>query len=134
VEREPRPPLAIRSLTFDCADPRVLAPFWAAALGYRLEGADQEVGIAADPAGGRPRLLFLRVPEPKSAKNRRHLDLRGGDMEAEVARLVSLGATVVRAFEQPGDTFTVMRDPEGNQFCVEQASPAPADPLARAQP
>jgi predicted enzyme related to lactoylglutathione lyase len=128
MDCEPRSPLAIRSLTFDCADPRVVAPFWAAALGYRLEGTDQQMGIAVDPAGRRPRLLFLRVPEPKAAKNRLHLDLRGGDMDAEVARLVSLGAAVVQTFEKPGDVFTVMRDPEGNEFCVEH------DPTARAQP
>jgi hypothetical protein len=60
------------------------------------------------------------VPEPKTAKNRVHFDLRGGDMESEVRRLVTLGASKVELFEKPGDVFTVMRDPEGNEFCVEQ--------------
>jgi hypothetical protein len=61
-------------------------------------------------------MWFVRVPEPKIAKNRVHFDLRAhGDIESEVARLVSLGATVV----QQRSDLTVMRDPEGNEFCVE---------------
>jgi hypothetical protein len=72
-----------------------------------------------------PRLLFLIVPEPKGVKNRWHLDLQAAaSMEAEVARLVSLGASVLHRVDNPDqDVFTVMADVEKNEFCVE-VSPA----------
>lgn len=108
----------IRSLTFDCAAPAQLAAFWAATLGVSVDDADDE-GAIVEMADG-SRLLFLRVPEGKSAKNRIHLDLRPDQPRlAEVARLAELGASVARHVEQPGDVFTVMLDPEGNEFCVE---------------
>ena len=62
-----------------------------------------------------------RVPEPKTAKNRMHLDLTAPDPEAEVARLVELGATRVADMEEWGDQWTVLQDPEGNEFCVAQS-------------
>jgi hypothetical protein len=79
------------------------------------------VAVLNPPTGSGPRLLFLKVPEGKSAKNRIHLDLQAeGGMEAEVERLVRLGARRLRVVhENPGDFFTVMQDPEGNEFCVE---------------
>ncbi|MGY0069104.1 VOC family protein [Streptomyces sp. QTS137] len=66
------------------------------------------------------RLLFQRVPEPKTAKNRLHLDLHPGEgrREAEVARLERLGAGVLRRVEEPSGSWTVMTDPEGNEYCV----------------
>ncbi|MDN3295543.1 VOC family protein [Streptomyces ficellus] len=66
------------------------------------------------------RLLFQRVPEPKTGKNRLHLDLHPapGQRQAEVARLKALGATVLREVREPGGEWTVMADPEGNEFCV----------------
>jgi predicted enzyme related to lactoylglutathione lyase len=112
-------PLDIRSLTFDCNDPAVMTEFWSRALGGAVVELDDEGGIVHLSRSG-PRLLFLKVPEPKTAKNRLHLDLRGGDMAAEVHRLVQLGAAVVCEFRKPGDVFTVMTDPEGNEFCVEE--------------
>ena len=108
----------VKSLTFDCADALVLARFWAAALG----GTPAPGGTAGKarvdaPGWGGPTLWFQRVPEPGTAKNRLHFDLRapGGDVPAEVRRLTGLGATVVT----PGE-LTVMEDPEGNIFCVEE--------------
>ncbi|MFG2624368.1 VOC family protein [Streptomyces sp. NPDC048473] len=67
------------------------------------------------------RLLFQRVPEPKTAKNRLHLDVHAGPerREEEVTRLEGLGATVLRRVEEPGGTWTVLVDPEGNEFCVQ---------------
>ncbi|MFC9246670.1 VOC family protein [Streptomyces sp. NPDC057136] len=67
------------------------------------------------------RLLFQRVPEPKTVKNRVHLDLHAGPerREAEAARLVGLGASVLRSVEEPGGTWIVLADPEGNEFCVQ---------------
>ncbi|HEX2049967.1 MAG TPA: VOC family protein [Actinomycetota bacterium] len=122
-------------VTIDCRDPASLAEFWAAALGYEVEAprpADADVvarrpelagswAAARDPSGARPRLYFQRVPEPKVAKNRVHLDVGVADMDAEVARLTALGARVVRAPEVSayGETWTVLTDPEGNEFCVQ---------------
>ena len=64
--------------------------------------------------------LFAKVPEPKTAKNRMHLDVATTDVEAEVARLLELGATRVRDVDEWGYVWTVMQDPEGNEFCVAQ--------------
>jgi Glyoxalase-like domain len=118
---------SIDTLTFDAVDPLRLAAFWEAALGFELaEDADDEGAYLADPSGRTRGVFFQRVPEPKIAKNRVHLDLRpSGSMQQEVERLRALGA--------PGDEFveisasavdgqstfwTVMADPEGNEFCV----------------
>ncbi|WP_101258338.1 VOC family protein [Streptomyces barkulensis] len=77
----------------------------------------------ADPdsgAGLGRRLLFQRVPEPKTVKNRLHIDVHSGPgrREGTVARLEGLGATVIRQVREPGGEWTVMADPEGNEFCV----------------
>jgi len=84
-----------------------------------------------DPDGDGPRLFFQKVPEEKTSKNRVHLDLRVADREsdaemqrdeinAEVARLVGIGAAKIEDFDQPGfGIWTVMHDPEGNEFCVD---------------
>lgn len=137
-------------VTFDCADPDRQAGFWAAALGYQVQPPPQgyatwqafleEHGIAyeanaasavVDPEGIAPRLFFQRVPEPKTAKNRVHLDLNvpGGRelpgeerrtvVLSEVNRLVELGARKHRAVEENGEFWVVMTDPEGNEFCVQ---------------
>ncbi|MFF8288424.1 VOC family protein [Streptomyces sp. NPDC016309] len=67
------------------------------------------------------RLLFQRVPEPKTGKNRLHLDVHAapGRRDAEVSRLEALGASVLRHVKEPGGEWTVMADPEGNEFCVQ---------------
>jgi predicted enzyme related to lactoylglutathione lyase len=107
----------IKSVTFDCADALALARFWAAALGSDVDEDSTELKAFVEaPGWGGPNVWFQRVPEGKTAKNRMHFDLRAPDgVEAEVARLVALGATVVT----PGPDLTVMADPEGNEFCVE---------------
>jgi hypothetical protein len=110
-------PVYIKTVTFDCVDAMVVARFWAAALGTDVDDeSTSDRAYVEAPGWGGPNMWFVRVPEPKMAKNRMHFDLRAqGGVESEVARLVSLGATVV----QPGSDLTVMRDPEGNEFCVE---------------
>jgi predicted enzyme related to lactoylglutathione lyase len=115
----------LRSITVDCADPERMATFWAAALGWAVEGIDHDGAVVASDHPDLPRLLFLVVREPKRVKNRWHLDLQAvTSMDAEVARLVSLGASVVRRVDNPdADVFTVMTDVEKNEFCVE-VSPA----------
>ncbi|GAA2343634.1 VOC family protein [Dactylosporangium salmoneum] len=139
-------------ITFDCADPASLAAFWADALGYKVqdpppgfdswEQALTAMGIpperhnaasaVVDPKGEGPRLFFQRVPEPKTVKNRVHVDVRAapglaGDermaaLEAECARLVARGAARLARHEpEPplGGGHIVMADPEGNEFCLD---------------
>ena len=112
----------IDTLTFDCRDPRLLAAFWCEALGYRLDDDDEEEEDAAivPPAGAAGwTLLFQVVPEGKSVKNRLHLDLSPPEtMAAEVDRLTAAGGSVVRRVDEGGIYWTVMLDPEGNEFCV----------------
>jgi Glyoxalase-like domain len=107
----------IKAVTFDCHEPLLVAAFWAEALGSNVDEDSTAERAWVEPAGwGGPSLWFVRVPEPKSAKNRQHFDLRPTGMHAdEVSRLVALGASVVR---DDGD-LAVMNDPEGNEFCVE---------------
>ena len=135
-------------VAFDCAHPAALAKFWAAALpGYRVQppppGFDswdafleaqhvpkEEWDSRSAIVGDGPRLFFQRVPEPKTAKNRVHLDLHAGGgpsvpveeqrvkVRAAVDRLEELGATFVQECEELGVVWAVMTDPEGNEFCA----------------
>ena len=107
----------IKSVTFDCADALVLGRFWAAALGSDLDEDSTSEKAFVEAAGwGGPNIWFQQVPEPKTAKNRMHLDLRApGPIPEEVARLETLGAVVLREEE----SIVVMADPEGNEYCVE---------------
>ena len=126
-------------ITFDCDDADRLAAFWAEVLDYVLETPpdgsatwveffiandlpvpdDGSISAIVDPAGVGPRLLFMRVPEGKSAKNRVHLDVPAGPTRSqECRRLVALGATHVRDVDADGNGWIVMLDPEGNEFCL----------------
>jgi catechol 2,3-dioxygenase-like lactoylglutathione lyase family enzyme len=109
--------LGVDMVMIDCADPQQLAVFWSAALGQPVELDLGDFVLLARPAGG-PRLGLQRVPEPRAGKNRVHIDLAGGPRSAEVPRLTSLGATVLGEHEVPGLNWTIMADPEGNEFCV----------------
>jgi predicted enzyme related to lactoylglutathione lyase len=118
--------LAIQCFNLDTTDPDRIASFWQAALGWRrtYETADQVV--LEPPAGSlqdgvAPDLLFLRVPEGKTVKNRWHPDLRPTDQAAEVARLEGLGATRVDVGQGDDVSWVVMADPDGNEFCVLRA-------------
>ena len=107
----------INTVSFDCADPR-LAEFWCVALGYEAVDVDDDEAFIG-PGGGGNGLYFQRVPEPKVVKNRVHMDLRPPrSMAAEVERLRDAGATDHRFVEEGGSFWTVMLDPEGNEFCV----------------
>jgi predicted enzyme related to lactoylglutathione lyase len=116
---------AVGSITFDCANPSALAGFWAQVLQWPVDGEpgpeDREVGLA--PPEGHPMLLFIRVPEDKSVKNRLHLDIVPQDItrDEEVSRIEKLGGSIVDDRRQPdGGGWAVMADPEGNEFCVER--------------
>ena len=110
----------------DSTDPQRIAPFWARALGWRTTH-DSPDEVVLEPAAGSPEdgvspdLLFLRVPESKTLKNRLHIDLRPDDQAAEVDRLVSLGARRVSVGQGEDVTWVVLADPDGNEFCVLRA-------------
>jgi hypothetical protein len=110
--------VTVGSVVIDCADPRALAPFWVAALGYEQQYADDGWVQLRDPAGRGPRIGLQRVPEAKAGKNRVHIDLYTADEVAEAERIEGLGATRLSVSEDPDDVFIVLADPEGNEFCV----------------
>lgn len=113
--------LRIDCLTIDCSDPTLLADFWSQALDWSVDFSDDtEVAITPPSATreGVPDLLFLRVHDAKQVKNRLHLDLRPDDRDAEVARLEALGARRVDIGQGGHESWVVMADPEGNEFCV----------------
>ena len=111
----------IKNTCFDCADPYPLAEFWSQVLGIPVdpdcEPGHDEVGFEL---GHDQYLLFLKVPEPKTVKNRMHLCLEPGQhREAEVQRLLGIGATMVADHRNPDGTgWAVLADPEGNELCV----------------
>ncbi|MEV6347560.1 VOC family protein [Actinoplanes sp. NPDC051851] len=133
-------------IAFDCGDPHAQARFWAQVFGTRVEdhsalvdqlvaagrlaaderieidgrSAFRDVAACSDPSGTEPRLFFQRVPEGKTAKNRCHIDVHvePEEKESEIARLTGLGATLVETHADRGPTTHVMRDPEGNEFCL----------------
>ena len=136
-------------VVIDCADPAALAPFWAEALGYvvqpsppgfeswpdwlRKQGIPEQswndASAVVDPDRSGPRIFLKRVPEPKSVKNRVHLDLNvtagvppdeaDEKLEAEAKRLEALGATRARRMSEWSSRWIVMQDPEGNEFCLQ---------------
>ncbi|MEU2587733.1 VOC family protein [Streptomyces avermitilis] len=123
----------IHNITFDCTgDPYDVGLFWSALLGRPLDDDDKPGDPAAlihDPDGG-PGLLFLRVPEGKSVKNRIHFDLRprGRTRDEEVERALGLGARKVADHIRPdGSGWVLLADPEGNEFCVERGDAERAD-------
>lgn len=112
--------LTLGNVTFDCEHPAKVAEFWAAALGLSIGGSNEFFAQATLPDGSGPNYLFIKVPEPRTVKNRVHLDLHAEDREAEVARLLGLGATRGDTHSMYGVTWTVLQDPEGNELCVGQ--------------
>ncbi len=118
-------PAFIKNLTVDCVDALRVARFWAAALGSDVdEDSTSQRAYVEAPGWGGPNIWFRGDRGPKVAANRLHLDLRAlTSMDREAERLQRLGAMVVERYED----ITVMRDPEGNEFCVE---PGPDDPQA----
>ena len=106
----------------DAGDPSALGSWWREALGWVVVNDDpEEFEIRPEPER-LPGLLFVSVDEPKTVKNRLHLDFRPDDRDAEVERLVGLGATRVD-IGQGDQSWVVLADPEGNEFCVLAARP-----------
>ncbi|MGX7680090.1 VOC family protein [Jatrophihabitans sp. DSM 45814] len=137
-------------IVIDAHDPSLLAAFWAGALGYELDAPPpgfetwpdflraqnvpesewNSASAVRDPAGLAPRVFIQRVPEPKTVKNRVHIDLQSGGgptvdldeqrrrVDADIERLVALGASHLQTRQELGIVWAVMQDPEGNEFCT----------------
>jgi predicted enzyme related to lactoylglutathione lyase len=105
-------------VTIDCVDARKLSGFWVAALGAEIIHEVDDGAMLVLASEGNVNLGLQQVEEAKAGKNRLHLDLGAPDRPAEVARLVALGATVVEEYSWPGMAWSVLQDPEGNEFCV----------------
>jgi hypothetical protein len=115
---------SVLALVVDCRDSRSQAEWWADVLGRQVSERNQgEYEVYATSGTSTP-LYFMTVPEPKSVKNRLHLDITtDGPLEARIAQLVAAGATLVEMRQDPAtfanpDTWAVLQDPEGNEFCV----------------
>jgi predicted enzyme related to lactoylglutathione lyase len=114
--------MRLEGITVDCLDKHALSAFWCALLGTTVRGeAAQYLGLHP-VAPGHPRLVFQQVTELAPGRSRLHLDLETEDLEGDTARAVSLGATVVQVVEELGTSWHVLRDPEGNLFCLVPAS------------
>lgn len=112
--------LRVAHITLDCEDPIAVSRFWSAAMGLTVaDGASPGFAWArhADDENA-PKWFFIEVPEGKTVKNRLHLDLEADDRQAEVARLLVLGASLVEDHDQHGHRWTTLCDVEGNEFCV----------------
>jgi len=115
---------SLLAIVVDCRDSLSQAKYWATVLGHQVSERNAgEYEVSDSSRGGTP-LYFMNVPEPKALKNRLHIDITAdGSLEDEVARLVSRGGTLVEMRQDPAtlanpDTWAVMQDPEGNEFCV----------------
>lgn len=114
--------LRLANVTFDCTDALAVARFWSAALDRPLDpDANEQFATIDWHEGSRTTWMFWQVPEPKTAKNRVHSDFMTDDPTQEIARLVDLGARRVADKDEWGHQWTVMADPEGNEFCIAKA-------------
>ena len=104
-------------LVVDSQDPQRQARFWAAVLDWEIEADGDEVEVMPRDGTGTT-LLFVTAPEPKAGKNRLHIDLRPDDRDAEVERILALGATRADVGQTGEESWVVLADPEGNEFCV----------------
>lgn len=111
--------IRVGSVVIDCNDFPTMFAFWRDALRYvPREPPDEDWGVLRDPDGLNVNVSLQLVPEPRVGKNRLHLDLYAVDRDAEVERLLALGATVHARMPDPDEDFIVLADPEGNLFCV----------------
>ena len=117
------PGIRIQCVTVDAHDPVGLARFWSEALGWRVTDEDDEETAIEPPEGSpandvAPDILFIKVPDEKTVKNRLHFDLRPDDQQAQLDRLLALGATRADIGQSGEERWVVLADPEGNEFCV----------------
>ena len=110
-------------IVVDARDPEALAAWWAEVLGYRVLGREEgavQIGPEAGFGGAAPTLVFAPVAEPTPGKPRLHLDLSATDrdQDAELRRLLALGATRADVGQSGGESWHVLADPEDNPFCL----------------
>jgi predicted enzyme related to lactoylglutathione lyase len=109
--------LKFDEVCIDAADIHALAAWWAEVLGWPQEPTDDGDVMLYAPAGAGPNWLFVAVPDDKVVKNRIHFDFRPDDQQAEVERVIVLGARQVD-IGQGDESWVVLADPEGNEFCI----------------
>lgn len=109
--------LVFDEICVDARDMRGLAEWWSTVLGWPAEDTDDGDVLLRPPAGQGPPWLFIAVPDEKVVKNRIHFDFRPDDQDAEVARVIALGARHVD-IGQGDESWVVLADPEGNEFCI----------------
>ncbi|MER7283604.1 VOC family protein [Dactylosporangium sp. NPDC000244] len=107
-------------IAIDAIEPRPVADFWCAVLGWQIVEEEADIISLAPAAGAMPGIDVVRVPERKSVKNRLHLDLRadGSTQAREVERVLALGARRADVGQGPDVSWVVLEDPEGNEFCI----------------
>jgi hypothetical protein len=123
--------IRIQCVVVDAGDPERLARFWSEAIGWRITYESDDEWAVEPPEGSpaidvAPDILFVKVPDRKMSKNRLHLDLRPADQQAEVDRLITLGASHTD-IGQRDTRWVVLADPEGNEFCVLPPLPPESD-------
>ncbi len=117
----------ISELVIDCRDPQALAAFWCQVLGFSILGTDDDGGVEIGPAEGfgglQPTLVFSPSTEPKTGKLRLHIDVNATDrdQDAELQRLLAVGARPVDIGQSGQESWHVLADPEGNEFCLLRA-------------
>lgn len=109
---------SLAAITFDCTDAARLAEFWSALLGRAVDPDASADFASIGWATSRPAWMFIKVPESKVVKNRVHVDLVSQDRPADVERALALGATVLGGFDEGGNQWTTLADPEGNEFDI----------------
>jgi predicted enzyme related to lactoylglutathione lyase len=110
----------IRNIVIDCNDARAMSDFWGRFLGLETRWSNDTYRFMLHPDGRRPGLVLQTVPEIPTEKNRIHFDVEVVDVDAAVQRAQDLGATLAERIQEEGIAWTVMRDPEGNFFCIQQ--------------
>ncbi|MDV7133260.1 VOC family protein [Williamsia muralis] len=110
--------LEVLGISFDAQNAAALAGFWSRVLARDLgdDATEEFASIAPSRGDGGPLLMFRRVPEGKTVKNRVHFDLKADDVQAETRRLIALGARELRSFGENNNQWVSFADPEGNEF------------------
>lgn len=113
--------IAVRNIVIDCTDAESMSRFWRTFMGYETRWSNDTYTFMLHPDGRRPGLVLQKVPEIATEKNRIHFDLEVEDVDDATQRAQELGATFIHRVEEEGLAWTVMRDPEGNYFCIQKA-------------
>lgn len=108
--------ITLENIVFDCTDATALAAFWAEVLGQDVDADGNEFFTSVNRSGDGPALFFIQVPEPRTGKNRLHVDLASADWSTELDRLIGLGAKRLDEHDEYGTHWVTLADPEGNVF------------------